>query len=55
MKRHRFGVLKDWCVLNNSRQRNRVPATPRSLLNAETEAPGCFGLFGWHVPSSVLL
>lgn len=32
-----------------------VAATPRSLLNAETGAPGCFGLFGWHVPSSGLL
>lgn len=27
----------------------------RGLLNTETGAPGYFGLFGWHVPSSGLL
>lgn len=51
MKRHRFGVLKDWCVPGKGTEcLPAVAATLRSLLNAETGAPGYFGLFGWPCP-----
>lgn len=56
MKRPRFGVLKDWCVPGKGTEcLPAVATTLWSLSNAETGAPGYFGLFGWHVPSSGLL